>query len=107
MPVVLGMGVIAIVLIFMGYRVKVQKNINTIPIINEERLKKIKKVDKVCNDFGNRLFILAGIAIAMAIATYFFGNIGKWVGLVVFVGAVLNWSSFCSEIDAKIKKKIY
>lgn len=105
--VVLGMSAIAIILSYMGYKIKFKKSISSIPAINDERLKKIKRVDKVCNDFGNRLFGMATLAIIMAVATYFFGNVGKWIGVVLFVFSVLNWNVFCGQIDEKIKKRIY
>lgn len=105
--VVLGMGAIALILGYMGYKIKFKKSISSIPAINDERLKKIKKIDKVCDDFGNRLFGLAILALITAVATYFFGNIGKWIGVVIFVLAVLNWNVFCGQIDEKIKKRIY
>ena len=105
--IVIGMVIISLILFFLAYRVKIKKNLQSIPMMNEERLKKIKKVDKVCNDFGNRLILMAVSALLAAILTYFFGKMGKIVGIIIFILVVLSWSNLCGQIDENIKKHVY
>lgn len=105
--VVIGMAIISLILFFLAYKVKVKKNLQSIPVMNDERIKKIRKVDKVCDDFGNRLILMAVSALLAAVLTYFFGNIGKIVGIIIFILVVLTWSSLCGEVDEKIKKHVY
>ena len=101
------MGIVGIGLAIFGVLVRFKKKISLIPAITEERLLKIKKVDKVANDFGNSLFIMAGAVIIMTIGMHYFGTIGGFVGLLLTVISAGSWNSLSNSVDDKIKKRMY
>lgn len=101
------LAILGVVLIVYASIIKFKKNISIIPAVNEERIKKIKKVDKVADDFGNRAYMLAGSIIVLAVASKFFGNIGAIAGFIVVIVAAASWNSLSTSIDEKIKKREY
>ncbi|MGG7178218.1 hypothetical protein ACQPU1_11515 [Clostridium paraputrificum] len=101
------MGIAGVGLAIFGVLVRFNKKISLIPAITEERLLKIKKVDKVAKDFGNSLFIMAGAVIIMTLGMYYFGTVGGLAGLVLTVASAGSWNSLANSVDDKIKKRIY
>ena len=100
-------GVLGIGLGIFGCVIKFGKKIALIPAITEERIKKIKKVDVVANEFGNRLIMMALACIVTMAASIAFGKIGSIIGLVLIIITAVSWNTLSTSVDEKIKVKKY
>lgn len=100
-------GIIGIVLLVVALLIKFGKKINIISAINDERREKIKKVDKVTSDFGNRMFLLSFAFLITAGASYILGRLGSIIGLIIIIIAAAYWNNLCMSIDEKIKRREY
>lgn len=104
---VIVFGIVGLGLLIMGLKIKNSKKIDLISSINEERRRKIKNVDKVANDFGNGMILLAISCFICGGLIYFAGRIGSFIGLVLIIIASVRWGNLNSSIDEKIKTKVY
>ena len=105
--VVIVFGIVGLILLLMGLRIKIKKKIDLVSSINEERLKKIRNIDKVANDFGNGMILLSIACFVTGGLTYFADRIGTFIGLVLIIISAARWNSLNSNIDEKIKRREY
>ena len=97
----------SIVIMLWAIIIKFTKNISLIPSIKKDKISKIKKVDKVANDFGNKLFLMGLSIFISSLGRYLFGTIGAIPGLILLVLFSLNYSTLAQNVDSKIKTKEY
>lgn len=100
-------GIMGIGLLIMGFLIKFGKRISMIPAMTDDFQRRIKKVDKVANDFGNGMIILAIMVLIAAGGSYFFGKVGSIGGLVFIIIGASHWNRLSTSIESKIKKKEY
>lgn len=96
-----------ILLLFLGVKLKKDKNIDNLSPMTEERKKKIKHIDKVVSDFSSGYIMLAIACFITSVGTYFFARVGTIIGMIFIIIAAMKWSNINSSIDEKIRRREY